>query len=278
MPTSISTECSPLFARKDWPSLKSCWRSLVACTLAIFLAACGSSVALLVDLTQADANDIVAALQREGVESEKSMTKTGVSVMVRESSLPAAVVVLRKNGLPRSSHARMGEVFKREGMISTPLEERARYLYAMSQELERTLSEMDGVIAARVHIVLPERPAPGAPLFPSSAAVYIKHYSDAGLEIQERRIRKMVAASIPGLSQASISKIPIIFEAIEKQISDDAMPKQKAGGWIGWIIFVLGMLGGAIAIWYYRDRLMALVAGLRKPKSTGQLVDGTTAT
>jgi type III secretion protein J len=49
----------------------------------------------------------------------------------------------------------MGKVFKREGFVSSPLEERARLVHAMSQEIANTINNIDGVVTARVHLVVP---------------------------------------------------------------------------------------------------------------------------
>ncbi|MEY3202223.1 MAG: hypothetical protein RIR70_1773, partial [Pseudomonadota bacterium] len=94
---------------------------------------------------------------------------------------------------------------------STPLEERARYLYALSQELEHTFSQIDGVLSARVHIVLPERLTPGDPLLPSSAAIFIRHVPQVDLGALEPRIRRMVANSIPGLNAGKTDQITVVF-------------------------------------------------------------------
>jgi type III secretion protein J len=98
-------------------------------------------------------------------------------------------------------------------VISTPLEERARYIYALSQELEATLSQIDGVIVARVHVVLPERIAPGEPVQPASAAVFIKHTSALDPDSVRGRIQQMVASSIPGMSGEPLDskKFAIVF-------------------------------------------------------------------
>lgn len=124
-----------------------------------------------------------------------------------------AVRVLNAAGLPRQSRASLGDIFKKEGVISTPLEERARYIYALSQELEATLSQIDGVIVARVHVVLPERIAPGEPVQPASAAVFIKHSAALDPDSVRGRIQQMVASSIPGMStqSAESKKFSIVF-------------------------------------------------------------------
>lgn len=190
-----------------------CRRLILGVVLAMMLAALGCSrkVELRNGISETDANDIVAALLDAGIPSEKEPTKDGYSVKIDEQKMSAAVDVLHAAGLPRDSHAQMGDIFKKDGMISSPLEERSRYLFALSQELERTLGQIDGVLVARVHIVLPERVAPGEPIQPSSAAVFIKYRADVDLEAREFAIRRLVAASIPGLSESATNQIAVVF-------------------------------------------------------------------
>jgi len=110
-------------------------------------------------------------------------------------------------GLPRERFAGMGEVFRKDGLISSPVEERARYLYALSQDLSATLSRIDGVLFARVHLVLPERGSGGEPPMPASAAVFIKHRSEANLEALQPQVRRLVTNSIPGLTSDRVSTV-----------------------------------------------------------------------
>ena len=61
-------------------------------------------------------------------------------------------------------------------------------------------SKFRGVIVARVHVVLPEKVAPGEPLQLSSAAVLIKHQSILDPDVASPKIKRIVASSIPGLA------------------------------------------------------------------------------
>ncbi|WP_122580334.1 EscJ/YscJ/HrcJ family type III secretion inner membrane ring protein, partial [Pseudomonas viridiflava] len=131
--------------------------------------------------------------------------------LVSTQDISRAVRVLEAVGLPRRSRSTLGQVFRKEGVISSPLEERARYIYALSQELEQTLSQIDGVVVARVHVVLPERIAPGEPVQPASAAVFIKHRADLEPDSVLPRIRRMVASSIPGMTNADERKLAVVF-------------------------------------------------------------------
>lgn len=181
--------------------------------IASLLGGCSDRVELHRQLSEQEANEVVAELADKHIRATKFPAKDGVVITVDTADIGRAVRTLEAVGLPRVARATLGETFRKEGVISTPLEERARYIYALSQELEATLSNIDGVIVARVHVVLPERVAPGEPVQPASASVFIKHDPRLDPDNIRARIRRMVASSIPGMSTAvdNLQKLSVVF-------------------------------------------------------------------
>lgn len=182
-----------------------------ALCLALLLTGCGDQTQLHSGLSENDANDVVAELSRFKIEAEKQVSKEGISVSVARSDIERAVNILNAAGLPHQARTSLGAVFQKSGVISSPLEERARYIYALSQEVEATLSQIDGVVVARVHVVLPERIAPGEPVQPASASVFIKYHENLDPDSIEPRIRRLVATSIPGLGGRDDRDLAIVF-------------------------------------------------------------------
>ena len=86
-----------------------------------------------------------------------------------------------------------------------------RYIYAVSQELSQTLRNVDGVVAARVHVVIPANDPLSEKIRPSSAAVFIKHRPDVDLRLLAPAVKDMVAHSIEGLTHDQVSLS--LFEA-----------------------------------------------------------------
>lgn len=178
--------------------------------LVAVLAGCGRQVELMAAMPEVEANEVMAALQNAGIEAVKSPGKEGmVGLSIPGDQVGRAVDLLREKGLPRERFAGMGQVFRKEGLISSPLEERARYLYALSQELSGSISQIDGVIVARVHVVLPERSATGEASVPSSAAVFIKYQDGYNLDTVQPLIRRLVTNSIPGLAPEKVSLVMV---------------------------------------------------------------------
>lgn len=178
---------------------------LLAIGLTLALAACGSRVELFSAANESEANEVLSVLLDAGISAQKAVTKTGVAVSVDGQQVARALDILRARGLPRERFDGMGQIFRKEGLVSSPLEERARYIYALSQELTNTLSQMDGVLAARVHVVLPERGGVGENTTPSTAAVFIKHQAGYNLDALQPQIRKLVTHAIPGLTEDRVS-------------------------------------------------------------------------
>ncbi|MDR6536922.1 type III secretion system inner membrane ring lipoprotein SctJ [Variovorax soli] len=192
-------------------------RTLTCTLVALVLAGCEGAVQLFANMSERDANEVLAALKETGIDARKVPGKEGVNLEVTQPSVARAIAYLNAEGLPRERRSNMGDVFRKEGLISSPLEERARYLWALSQELSETISQIDGVVRARVHVVLPERSAGSDPAMPSSAAVFVKYRRGANLEDATPQIRRLVASSIPGLQA---DKVTVVLVAAGPRVSN----------------------------------------------------------
>lgn len=253
------------------PLLRMAMARVMAVALMLLLAACSPRVELMSAMPEHEANEVMAALINAGIKADKVPGKDGmVGISLEASQVGRAVDLLRSKGLPRERFAGMGQVFRKEGLISSPMEERARYLYALSQELGATLSQLDGVIVARVHVVLPERGSVGDPNLPSSAAVFIKHQDGYNVEAVQPQIRRLVVNSIPGLTPDKVSLILVNAQARPVTAADAASPQAMAtpqargippawfaaalvllatalgcAGWLGWLQWKGAQAGSA---------------------------------
>ncbi len=182
-------------------------RPLFCLLLVLVLSACKTE--LYIGLNQKEGNEMLALLQTEGLAADKEPDKDGnIKLLVNKSDISRAVEILRRKGYPREHFSTLYDVFPKEGLISSPLEERARLIYAKEQEISRTLSEIDGVLVARVHVVLPEDwDNFGKKLSPASASVFIKHAADVQVHAYISQIKQLVNNSIEGLSYDHISVI-----------------------------------------------------------------------
>lgn len=98
----------------------------------LFLQAC--SVELYTGLSQQQANEIVATLVRNGLSAERKPEKDGkMTVTVHEDNFAEAMAILNDHGLPKQEFATLGDVFKRDGLVSSPVEERAAMIFGLSQ-------------------------------------------------------------------------------------------------------------------------------------------------
>ena len=170
------------------------------------LALCGCKQQLYTSLSERDANEMIAVLASRGLQADKVAAEKGdFKLELDRSDFSAAIEALRNHGLPRVKYASIGEVFKKDGLVTTANAERLRFMYAMSEELSRTLSMIDGVVEARVHPVLPGGDPLTDKLTPASASVFIKHTPDANLTLLAPAIKDLVVSSIEGLSYDKVS-------------------------------------------------------------------------
>lgn len=175
----------------------------LAVATALLLFGCKSEVYQ--GLTENQANAMMAVLMKHGIEPEKTAAKGGYTLSVESDQVVQTLELMRENNLPRSDYENMGQIFAAKGMISSATEEQARLTYALSQELTETFSQIDGVLTARVHVVLGSQDLATGRVTPPSAAVFLRHTPDSQVTHLVPRIRELAANAVPGLAQENVS-------------------------------------------------------------------------
>jgi type III secretion protein J len=241
-------------------------RSAFAIACVLTLAGCKSE--LYTDLDQRQANEIVTTLLQHGIVADRTFGKGGrVSVAIDSSRFADAITILNDNGLPKREFATLGEVFKRDGLVSSPVQERAQMIYALSQELSKTVSDIDGVLSARVHLVLPENDPLRQQLLPSSASVFIRHRASMQMDGLVPQIKMLVANGVAGLSYDKVSVILVPVQAHDTMALNDlpaAASPEEARRPVGsssnnglplyGFALLAVVLGGALVLWRQRHR------------------------
>jgi type III secretion protein J len=244
------------------------WR-ILPCVF-VLLAGC-SEQALYSQLTERQANEMVAVLRSAGIDAEKQSQEGRFSVLTATRDFPQAVRVLNAQGYPRETFDTMGKVFKREGFVSSPLEERARLVHAMSQEISNTIASIDGVVTARVHLVVPERNPLSDKPQPAAAAVFIKHRPDKDLAPQVTQIKALVVNSIEGLSYDNVTVALFPAEAMPGDAKAAAgSPASREASLVGPLAGgaaagAFALLGGGLLWWRRRKPAVPAMRALGGP-------------
>jgi type III secretion protein J len=227
------------------------------------LSGCQRKVELHLAADVRQASEIEAVLGPDGIEVERKVQKAGVMLHVARAELPRAMQRLREAGLLRPSRASVDAVLGKRGIAQTPLEERLRRVHAIERELEATLMEIDGVVTARVRIVPPERPAPGAPLASASASVLVTHRAGVDLSPLMPAIASLVKNGAPGLAGEDDRRIAVVLVPEQPVATAQAVPAAgapaagaPAAGPIERSARLVPWIFGSIAIGYWFDRLM----------------------
>jgi type III secretion protein J len=239
------------------------------CALLLLLGGC-SNQELYSQLSERQANEMVALLRSAGIDADKQSQEGHFSVLTSRGDFSLAVRTLNAQGYPRETFDSMGKVFKREGFVSSPLEERARLVHAMSQEISNTIANIDGVVTARVHLVMPERNPLVDKLQPASASVFIKHRPDVDLSGQVAKIKALVVNSMEGLpyDNVTVALFPAERFAPESAKAAPAVPaapgtrrtQLDAPLLSGTIVGALAFAGGALLWWRRRSGSSAAAA------------------
>lgn len=148
-------------------------------------------------LDRQDVSNIGAALTEAGIAFDVS--PDGGTVKVRYSETARARMLLAEKGLPHSANSGY-ELYDKLGSLGlTSFMQDVTRVRAIEGELARTIQTMNGIRAARVHIVMPDEGTYRRAKQPSSASVMVRTDTIADNRVGQA-IRHLVAAAVPGMT------------------------------------------------------------------------------
>src|SRR5437762_14258684 len=154
------------------------------------------------DLTSEDSAAIVKDLERQGIPYE--LKNDGAIVMVPRHKMTRIRIKLGEGGLPKGGGVGYEIFDKSDTLGATSFVQNINHLRALEGELARTINAIDRVQAARVHLVLPERPLFSREKAEPSASIALK--VRGALDPQQvRAIRHLVASAVNGMKPQRVS-------------------------------------------------------------------------
>ena len=127
---------------------------------------------LFTDLTLEDSTAIVKELERQGIAYE--LRNDGAIVLAPKDRVPRLRMSLAEGGLPKGGGIGYEIFDKSDALGATSFVQNINHLRALEGELSRTIRALDRVQAARVHLVLPERPLFSRETPEASASIVLK--------------------------------------------------------------------------------------------------------
>jgi type III secretion protein J len=244
---------------------------------ALLLSGCERKVQLQLAPDVRKASEMAAALSTHGINVERTLEKSGVMLSVADSDFSRAMSLLREAGLLRVQRPSADEALGKRGFAPTPLEERARLIHGIESELEATLMDIDGVIGARVQVVPAERPAPGAPLTPASASVFVKHRAGFDLSPLLPGMARLVKHAVPGLAGQDDRHVVVLLVSEQPVAVPREVPSRAAlGASLLWLSLSL-LVCGSVGVGYFADRLLRRVRRRSFKGDAGESANGATA-
>jgi flagellar M-ring protein FliF len=157
---------------------------------------------LYTDLSFEDSSAIIKDLDRQAIPYE--IRNDGALIMVPKDKVTRLRMKLAEGGLPKGGGVGYEIFDKSDALGTTSFVQNINHLRALEGELARTIRAIDRIQAARVHLVLPERPLFSRETPEPSASIVVR--VRGALEAQQiRAIRHLVASAVNGLKPQRVS-------------------------------------------------------------------------
>src|ERR1700712_2374367 len=174
---------------------------------------------LFTDLSTEDSSSIIKDLEREAIPFE--LRNEGAVIMVPKDKVTRLRMKLAESNLPKGGGVGYEIFDKSDALGTTSFVQNINHLRALEGELARTIRAIDRIQAARVHLVLPERPLFSRETPEPSGSIVVR--VRGALEPQQiRAIRHLVASAVNGLKPQRVSIVDEAGQLLADGASGDA--------------------------------------------------------
>jgi flagellar M-ring protein FliF len=174
---------------------------------------------LFTDLSMEDSSSIIKDLERQGIPFE--IRGEGSVILVPKDKVTRLRMKLAEGNLPKGGGVGYEIFDKSDALGTTSFVQNINHLRALEGELARTIRGIDRIQAARVHLVLPERPLFSRETPEPSASIVVR--ARGTLEpAQIRAIQHVVASAVTGLKPQRVSIVDESGQLLADGASSDA--------------------------------------------------------
>jgi flagellar M-ring protein FliF len=160
--------------------------------------------ALYTDLGSADAASVVDALSSRGVTYE--LTDAGKTVLVPQDQVYDLRVALAGEGLPTTNDGYA--LLDNQGITTSEFRQRIDYQRALEGELARTLSALEGVQTASVHLALPDESVfIDQPANPTASVLVVGAAIGGVTGAEVEAIVHLVSSSVKDMTPADVTVV-----------------------------------------------------------------------
>lgn len=159
--------------------------------------------------TELDQQDAGAVLQKlDSMKVPYEVSSTGGMIRVPSDQVGKVRMMLAGQGLPRGGNIGYEIFDQKEEFGTTSFVQNINHLRALEGELARTITSIDAVQSARVHLVLPQRELFSHNSQAASASVSLRTRGGVTLTREQiASIQHLVASSVPQLQAAQVAII-----------------------------------------------------------------------
>ncbi|MNG02972.1 Lipoprotein PrgK precursor [compost metagenome] len=197
---------------------------------------------------------MLSVLQRNNIAAVKVDTgKTGYAVKIDALDFSAAVDLLNLYSLPSRPRLQVAEMFPSDSLVASPRAEKARLYSALEQRIEQSLSVLEGVVSARVHVSYDLDAGEGGRKSPPiHLAAVVLHERDVEPQLLITDIKRFLKNSFAAVEYENVSVV-LSKRSATQHVAPSVAVTRGHSPWPWWLAAISAVLLAGGGTWAYRQ-------------------------